>query len=183
MQQKPIKAPEVMVAQWVNREEDITLSGLLGKVVVVEAFQKLCPACVSQALPQAKRIVDVFKGQEVVVLGLHTVFEHHAAHDHLVFSFNAWPLGGKRVQVPAQVDCKNHWSLTAATTKHRLRKSERVMLRRSQMTNRPMLAPAGEFYLLRQRVHVPALLLALLGISFREWEVGTDHGAEQSNAL
>jgi peroxiredoxin len=79
MQQTPIKAPELMVAQWVNSKEDITLSGLLGKVVVVEAFQMLCPGCVSHTIPQAKRIVEVFQDQDVVVLGLHTVFEHYAA--------------------------------------------------------------------------------------------------------
>lgn len=38
----------------------------------------LCPGCVSYGLPQAQRIASTF-ASEVTVLGLHTVFEHHAA--------------------------------------------------------------------------------------------------------
>ena len=38
----------------------------------------LCPGCVSHGLPQAQRIEQVF-GRDLTVLGLHTVFEHHAA--------------------------------------------------------------------------------------------------------
>ena len=44
----------------------------------MEAFQMLCPGCVSHGLPQAKRIQHTF-GDAVTVLGLHCVFEHHAA--------------------------------------------------------------------------------------------------------
>lgn len=72
-------APELMVSQWFNTETPISLSGLLGNVVVIEAFQMLCPGCVSHGLPQAQKIADVFPADKVSVLGLHTVFEHHAA--------------------------------------------------------------------------------------------------------
>ncbi len=71
-------APELAVSQWFNTTTDITLAGLLGEVVVIEAFQMLCPGCVSHGLPQAQRIQQTF-GSDVTVLGLHTVFEHHAA--------------------------------------------------------------------------------------------------------
>ena len=46
--------------------------------MVIEAFQMLCPGCVSHGLPQAMRIQHVF-GDDVTVLGLHCVFEHHEA--------------------------------------------------------------------------------------------------------
>ena len=46
--------------------------------MVIEAFQMLCPGCVSHGLPQAKRIQHAF-GDDVTVLGLHCVFEHHEA--------------------------------------------------------------------------------------------------------
>lgn len=39
----------------------------------------LCRACVAHGLPQAQRIRDAFTPQDVAVIGLHTVFEHHAA--------------------------------------------------------------------------------------------------------
>jgi thiol-disulfide isomerase/thioredoxin len=71
-------APELAVAKWFNTDSDLTLAGLRGEVVVIEAFQMLCPGCVSHGLPQAQRIEQVF-GRDVRVLGLHTVFEHHAA--------------------------------------------------------------------------------------------------------
>lgn len=71
-------APELIVGRWFNTESNLTLAGLRGEVVVIEAFQMLCPGCVSHGLPQAKRIQQVF-GDMVTVLGLHTVFEHHEA--------------------------------------------------------------------------------------------------------
>jgi peroxiredoxin len=72
-------APEIAVDQWFNTDEALQLHQLRGRVVVIEAFQMLCPGCVAHGLPQAQRIHDTFKRSDVVVLGLHTVFEHHAA--------------------------------------------------------------------------------------------------------
>ena len=72
------KAPELAVSQWFNTDNGFTLAGLRGHVVVIEAFQMLCPGCVSHGLPQAQRIHQTF-GADLTVLGLHTVFEHHAA--------------------------------------------------------------------------------------------------------
>ncbi len=46
---------------------------------MVEAFQMLCPGCVSDGLPLAQRIDRAFPRDAVAVLGLHSVFEHHAA--------------------------------------------------------------------------------------------------------
>jgi hypothetical protein len=39
----------------------------------------LCPGCVSHGLPQAQRVFETFDPEQVTVIGLHTVFEHHAA--------------------------------------------------------------------------------------------------------
>ena len=65
------------VSEWVN-SAPISPESLHGRVVVVEAFQMLCPGCVSHGLPLAQRIRRVFDPRDVTVLGLHTVFEHHA---------------------------------------------------------------------------------------------------------
>ncbi len=75
----PIAAPPLQVDRWLNTDAAITLDSLRGKVVVIEAFQMLCPGCVSHGLPQAQRIATTFSPDDVAVLGLHTVFEHHAA--------------------------------------------------------------------------------------------------------
>jgi hypothetical protein len=45
--------------------------------VVVHVFQMLCPACVAHGLPQAQQIRAAFPERDVVVIGLHSVFEHH----------------------------------------------------------------------------------------------------------
>ena len=73
------QAPDLSVSQWFNTKEPITLENLRGKVVVIEAFQMLCPGCVQHGLPLAQRIREHFPAEKVAVLGLHTVFEHHNA--------------------------------------------------------------------------------------------------------
>lgn len=72
-------APELDVTQWFNTGAPLTLAGLRGKVVVLHAFQMLCPGCVRAGLPQAARIATVFPASDVAVIGIHTVFEHHEA--------------------------------------------------------------------------------------------------------
>ncbi len=71
--------PELIVSQWFNTDQDITLAGLHGQVVVIEAFQMLCPGCVLHGLPLAQKVQQTFASDAVTVLGLHTVFEHHTA--------------------------------------------------------------------------------------------------------
>lgn len=73
-------APPLIVSQWFNTDASITLESLRGKVVLIEVFQMLCPACVMHSMPQAVRIwqhVRASGQNDVVVLGLHSVFEHH----------------------------------------------------------------------------------------------------------
>lgn len=67
-------APQWQVAEWVNGEPDLS-----GRVVVALAFQMLCPGCATQALPQMSRVRAAFSEDDVAVVGLHTVFEHHEA--------------------------------------------------------------------------------------------------------
>lgn len=74
-----LPAPEFQTSAWLNSPKPVTLAGLLGKVVLVEAFQMLCPGCVSHGLPQAVRVSQTFDHDEVIVLGLHSVFEHYEA--------------------------------------------------------------------------------------------------------
>ena len=69
--------PEWRVSQWFNTRTPIALADLRGKVVVLHTFQMLCPGCVAHGLPQAQRVRDYFGAEDVVVIGLHTVFEHH----------------------------------------------------------------------------------------------------------
>jgi hypothetical protein len=79
MMARPIPAPPLQISQWFNSASPITLESLRGRVVVMHAFQMLCPGCVSHGIPQAAAVHEAFPPDDVVVLGLHTVFEHHAA--------------------------------------------------------------------------------------------------------
>ena len=72
-------APELAVSHWFNTPEPITLQSLRGRVVLLHAFQMLCPGCVSHGTPQAQRAQSLFRNTDLAVIGLHTVFEHHAA--------------------------------------------------------------------------------------------------------
>ncbi len=72
-----ILAPELQVSKWLNTTRSPTLESLRGRVVVLHAFQMLCPGCVQIGIPQAQRIYEEFDSKKVAVIGLHTVFEHH----------------------------------------------------------------------------------------------------------
>ena len=74
----PENPPELATTGWLNTDQPLSLATLKGKVVVVSAFQMLCRGCVEHGLPQAKRLAEKFNSQEVAVIGLHSVFEHHA---------------------------------------------------------------------------------------------------------
>lgn len=71
-------APAWQTTAWLNSPKPLELADLRGKVVLLHAFQMLCPGCVASAIPQAKRAAQVFAGVPLAVVGLHTVFEHHA---------------------------------------------------------------------------------------------------------
>lgn len=70
-------APPLNTLGWLNSAKPLTLAELRGKVVVIHAFQMLCPGCVIHGIPQASAIYELYRKQDVQVIGLHTVFEHH----------------------------------------------------------------------------------------------------------
>ncbi len=74
-----LPAPELATSQWFNTPVPLSLVSLRGRPVFLHTFQLLCPGCVAQAIPQVRRIEQVFAGSDLQIIGLHTVFEHHAA--------------------------------------------------------------------------------------------------------
>lgn len=98
---RPRPAPPIDAARWLNAAEPLPLDTLRGRVVVIEAFQMLCPGCVSHGLPQAGRVRETFREDEVAVIGLHSVFEHHDAQTP--FALAAF-LHEYRVGFPVAVD-------------------------------------------------------------------------------
>jgi hypothetical protein len=79
-----VHAPELLVQTWFNTDRPLLVSGLRGKVVVLTAFQVLCPNSVAAAVPQAARIYETFEPKDVAVIGLHATFEHHDAFNAAV---------------------------------------------------------------------------------------------------
>lgn len=77
--QQMTPAIDWQASAWFNTRVGPSLASLRGQVVLLHAFQMLCPACVNHAVPQAERAHRAYVGQGLAVVGLHTVFEHHAA--------------------------------------------------------------------------------------------------------
>ena len=61
----------------------------------------LCPGCVSDLMPQLRKAHALFKDNDVQIIGLHTVFEHHEAM--AVVSLKAF-LHENRISFPVAVD-------------------------------------------------------------------------------
>ena len=76
----PLQAPELAVHTWFNTDRPLSLAALRGRVVVLVAFQVLCPNSIAQGVPQARRIHETFEPADVAVIGLHATFEHHEAY-------------------------------------------------------------------------------------------------------
>jgi hypothetical protein len=77
-------APELLVHSWFNTDRPLLLANLRGRVVVLSAFQVLCPNSIANAIPQAQRIYETFAPSDVAVIGLHATFEHHDAFSSAV---------------------------------------------------------------------------------------------------
>lgn len=65
------------VTEWLNVPVSFDVRQLEGRVILAAAFQMLCPSCVEHTIPQLKRAAALFSPDQVAVVGLHTVFEHH----------------------------------------------------------------------------------------------------------
>lgn len=116
MNGQSLPAVELIVSDWLNTPAPITLADQRGKVIVIEAFQMLCPGCVSQGLPQAQRIAETFAADDVLVIGLHSVFEHHEAQGTRV-ALEAF-LHEYHIDFPVAIDApsaKGHIPQTMAT--------------------------------------------------------------------
>ncbi len=70
-------AHPLITSEWLNSDKPLSFEDFRGRVTLVTIFQFLCPSCVSHAIPQAKRVRELFAQEDVVVIGLHTVFKLH----------------------------------------------------------------------------------------------------------
>ena len=94
--------PEWHIAHWFNTDGPLRVADLRGQVVLIHAFQMLCPGCVIHAIPQARKVHELYGDQGVAVIGLHTVFEHHDAMQRQQADQPADGLRGERDDRPGQ---------------------------------------------------------------------------------
>jgi len=99
-----VQAPELTVQTWFNTDRPLSLAALRGRVVVLVAFQALCPNSVAGAIPQARRIHETFEPKDVAVIGLHATFEHHDAYSPAVLKAF---IHEYRLQFPIALDSPN----------------------------------------------------------------------------
>lgn len=92
---------KLFIEKWLNVEAGFNEESLCGKVVAIHAFQMLCPGCILHGVPQAQRLYAAFNGDQIAVVGLHTVFEHHEAMKEV--SLKAF-LHEFRVEFPVGID-------------------------------------------------------------------------------
>ncbi len=71
--------PPLFMSQWLNTDLEPRLADIGGKSVLPEAFRTLCPDCVYHGLTQARSVHGALSSHDLVVLGMHTVLEHHDA--------------------------------------------------------------------------------------------------------
>jgi peroxiredoxin len=101
-----LQAPDWDVTEWLNADAPLSQRDIAGKVVVLGAFQLLCPGCVHESIPQWRNVHAMFNKMDVAMIGLHTVFEHHDAmgvatlkafiHENRL----TFPIGVDRPQTP-----------------------------------------------------------------------------------
>lgn len=105
-------APELAVSEWFNTPAPLTLAALRGRPVFIHSFQLLCPGCIAESIPQVQRIERVFGHTDLQVIGIHTVFEHHAAMSPV--TLKAF-LHEYRIKHPVGVDLADERSDTPIT--------------------------------------------------------------------
>ncbi|MFC3712571.1 MOSC domain-containing protein [Sphingoaurantiacus capsulatus] len=94
-------APEWETTGWLNSDTPLSLAAFRGRPIVAAAFQMLCPGCVAHTIPQLNKVRQLFPADQVTVLGLHSVFEHHEAmREESLRAF----LHEYKVQFPVAID-------------------------------------------------------------------------------
>jgi len=120
------QAPELTAQQWFNTDRPLCLAALRGRVVVLVAFQVLCPNSVAGAIPQARRVHETFEPKDVAVIGLHATFEHHDAHSPAVIKAF---IHEYRLEFPIALDSPNaHGPIPHTMDRYGMRGTPSVVL-------------------------------------------------------
>ncbi|MBT0771989.1 TlpA family protein disulfide reductase [Kineosporia sp. J2-2] len=131
-------APALSADRWFNTPRPLTAADLDGKVVLLYAFQMLCPLCVHEATPLVNRVHRLTRDRPgIEVVGLHTVFENHEAMGPQAL---AGYLGSAGVRFPVGVD------------RHEPGHDAPVTMRRLQLIGTPSFVPVDRQGVVRDRI-------------------------------
>lgn len=84
--------PELHVKDWVNTEgKDLKLSGLKGKVVVLDFWGVWCGPC-RAAMPHLKELYAKHREEGLVIIGVHTTNEGEKAAEFVQEQEIPWPV-------------------------------------------------------------------------------------------
>ncbi|MBW7921832.1 MAG: redoxin domain-containing protein [Rubellimicrobium sp.] len=120
-----VELSEIEASEWLNCTAPQTLAALRGRVVAIEVFQMLCPGCVAHGLPQVQKLRQTFRPEDVMVLGLHSVFEHHAAMTPVALRAFVHEYG---IRFPVAVDQPGDTALPRTMAKWRLEGTPTLLL-------------------------------------------------------
>ena len=120
------QAPALEIDTWLNTDKDIHLSELKGKAVVIYVFQMLCYGCVHFSIPQLKKLNKVFDKQQLEVLAIHSVFEHHSANNEETLKAFLFE---NKITVPVGIDAENaSTSIPKTMSSYRLKGTPSLVL-------------------------------------------------------
>ncbi|WP_323764101.1 TlpA disulfide reductase family protein [Marinovum sp.] len=105
--------PSITASDWLNIDRPPAPEDFRGKVLAVEVFQMLCPGCVMHGLPQAQRLRQTFHADDLAVIGLHSVFEHHDGNsrESLAAFLHEW-----RIPFPVAIDAPGDGAMPRTMT-------------------------------------------------------------------
>ena len=84
-------APEITASRWVNGSNELSLSDLHGKVVLIDFWGSWCGPCVSQ-LPEVRRLRDEYADRDLVVLGIHSTTGADKGKQYVERNNLDWPI-------------------------------------------------------------------------------------------
>ncbi len=150
--------PPWTIAHWLNTPAPLSLEALRGKIIFAIAFQMLCPGCASNGIPQALKVRALFPEDQLAVIGLHTVFEHHAAQGTPV-ALEAF-LHEYKIRFPVGIDARGEGPLPVTMSAYGLRGTPTTLI--YDRSGRLRAHQFGHF----EDMQLGAILTSLLGESF-----------------
>ena len=84
-------APKITASHWVNGSDELSLSDLHGKVVLIDFWGRWCGPCIAQ-LPKIRHLRDQYADRDFVVLGIHSTNDADEGEKYVQRNNLDWPI-------------------------------------------------------------------------------------------